>query len=163
MTPQLTGEGTAGAAVKKKHCNFRLETVTFEPRHENKTCSACQEWLNERLKECESEIARESESEKVWGWVLSIEMKTKVVKRDWMRDWMSVTVRKSEIVWESESEKVWIFQNIPGSQLLSDIQTFFYINIKLFIVPLSWSYSSTMSFVSPRENSLTYFHQHLVW
>ena len=40
---------------------------------------------------------------------------------------MSVTVRKSksEIVREIESEKVRVFQNIPGSQLLSDIQTFF--------------------------------------
>ena len=42
MTPKLTGEG-AEAVVKKKHCNFRLETVTFEPRHENKSCSACPE------------------------------------------------------------------------------------------------------------------------
>ena len=29
--------------VPKKHCNFRQETVTFEPRHENKSCSACPE------------------------------------------------------------------------------------------------------------------------
>ena len=43
MTPKLTGEGAAAAEVKKKYCNFRLETVTFEPRHENKTCSACRE------------------------------------------------------------------------------------------------------------------------
>ena len=28
---------------KKKHCNFRLFTATFEPRHENKNCSACPE------------------------------------------------------------------------------------------------------------------------
>ena len=28
---------------KKKHCNFRLSTVTFEPRHENKSCLACPE------------------------------------------------------------------------------------------------------------------------
>ena len=26
---------------KKKHCNFRQKTATFEHRHENKTCSAC--------------------------------------------------------------------------------------------------------------------------
>ena len=59
------------------------------------------EWEIERVWEWDSERARESESEKVWGWVLSIEMKTKVVqhvKSDWMRDWMSVRVRKSEIV-----------------------------------------------------------------
>ena len=31
------------------------ERVTFEHRHENKSCSACQERVNERLKECESE------------------------------------------------------------------------------------------------------------
>ena len=90
---------------KKNHCNFQLETMTFEPRHENKTCSACREWLNERLKESESGIVRESESEKVWGCLLSIEMKTKVVqdvKSDWMRDWMSVRVRKSEREWECD-------------------------------------------------------------
>ena len=37
--------------------------VTFEHRDENKSCSACQEWFNERLKECESEKEWESESE----------------------------------------------------------------------------------------------------
>ena len=31
------------AEVKKNHCNFQLYTVTFEPRHENKSCSACPE------------------------------------------------------------------------------------------------------------------------
>ena len=40
--------------------------MTFEPRHENKTCSACREWLNERLKECESEKEWEWDSE--WEW-----------------------------------------------------------------------------------------------
>ena len=34
-------EEEAAAAVKKKHCNFRQYIVTFEPRHENKSCSAC--------------------------------------------------------------------------------------------------------------------------
>ena len=40
-------------------------------------------------------------------WLLSIEMKTKVVQHvesDWMRDWKSVRVRKSERLRESESE-----------------------------------------------------------
>ena len=36
--------------------------------------------MNERLKECESEIVRESESEKVRECFLSIDMKTKVVQ-----------------------------------------------------------------------------------
>ena len=31
------------------------ERVTFEPRHENKSCSACRERVNERVRECESE------------------------------------------------------------------------------------------------------------
>ena len=52
--------------------------VTFEHRHENKSCSACRDRVNERVK-----VVKEA----------------KVVK-----------------------EKV--FQNILGSQLLSDIQTF---------------------------------------
>ena len=30
------------------------ERVTFEPRHENKSCSACRERVNERVRECES-------------------------------------------------------------------------------------------------------------
>ena len=38
------------------------------PRHENKTCSACQEWLNETLKECESEKEWDSERESGWEW-----------------------------------------------------------------------------------------------
>ena len=50
MTSKLTGEG-AEEAVPKKHCNFQLLTATFEPRHENKSCSACRE----RMRECESE------------------------------------------------------------------------------------------------------------
>ena len=54
--------------------------MTFEHRHENKSCSACRDRVNERVK-----VVKEA----------------KVVK-----------------------EKV--FQNILGSQLLSDIQTFFY-------------------------------------
>ena len=41
MNSKLTGEGDA--AVKKKHCNFHLQTANFEPRDENKTCSACPE------------------------------------------------------------------------------------------------------------------------
>ena len=27
--------------------------MTFEPRHENKSCSACRERVNERVRECE--------------------------------------------------------------------------------------------------------------
>ena len=46
--------------------------VTFEHRDENKSCSACQEWFNERLKECESEKewerVREWDSEREWEW-----------------------------------------------------------------------------------------------
>ena len=39
--------------------------MSFEHRHENKTCSACREWLNERLKKCESARVWECESERV--------------------------------------------------------------------------------------------------
>ena len=39
MIGTLTGEGVAGGAqVKKKHCNFHLETLSFQPRRENKSC-----------------------------------------------------------------------------------------------------------------------------
>ena len=45
---------------------WETERVTFEHRHENKSCSACQEWVNERLKEWESERVWECESVRVW-------------------------------------------------------------------------------------------------
>ena len=53
--------------------------MTFEHKHEDKSCSACQERVNETVK----------------------------------------VVKVAKVV------KVKVFQNIPGSQLLSDIQTFF--------------------------------------
>ena len=37
MIGKLTGEGVVAVVdVKKNHCNFHIETATFEPRHENK-------------------------------------------------------------------------------------------------------------------------------
>ena len=87
-------------------------------------------WYGTRLKECESEKEWDSEreSEKVWGWVLSIEMKTKVVqhvKSDWMRDWMSVRVRKIEIVRESESEKVcgWVLSIDMKTKVVQHVES----------------------------------------
>ena len=59
--------------------------VTFEHRHENKSCSACRDRVNERVI-----VAKVVRVAKVAG--------VKVFQ---------------------------VFQNIPGSQLLSDIQTFF--------------------------------------
>ena len=152
MNSWVTGEGDVGAAaVQKTTLQFLPKIVTFEHRHENKTCSACREWLNERLKECESEKewdserewewesvrvsfehrdknkscsacrervnermrARESvrvsarvwecESVKVREWLLSIDMKTKVVQHvesEWMREWKSESETMRE--WESE-------------------------------------------------------------
>ena len=41
------------------------ERVTFEPRHENKSCSACRERVNDRMRECDSVRVRECESERV--------------------------------------------------------------------------------------------------
>ena len=35
-------------SVRVRECES--ERVTFEPRHENKSCSACQERVNERVK-----------------------------------------------------------------------------------------------------------------
>ena len=67
--------------------------MTSEHRHENKSCSACRDRVNERVK---------------------------VVKL--------VKVAKSVKVAKVARVKVFqIFQNIPVSQLLSDIQTFFLI------------------------------------
>ena len=51
MNSKLTGEGDADAdAVKKKHCNFRLLTATFDHKHEDKSCSACRERVNDRVR-----------------------------------------------------------------------------------------------------------------
>ena len=91
---------------EKKHLSFS-PINTLEHRHEIKSCSACQEWVNERVRE----------------WLLSIDIKTKVVQHvesDWMREW------KSERVRACESESVWEWESVPGSQLLSDVQTFFH-------------------------------------
>ena len=63
--------------VRVRECES--ERATFEHRHENKSCSACRDRLNERVKVVKQKVV-------------------KVVK---------------------------VFQNITGSQLLSDIQTFF--------------------------------------
>ena len=41
-------------SVRVRECES--ERVTFEPRHENKSCSACRERLNERMRECESDF-----------------------------------------------------------------------------------------------------------
>ena len=65
-------------SVRVRECE--CERVTFGHRHENKSCSACRDRLNERLK------------------VVKV-VKVKVFQ---------------------------VFQNIPGFQLLSDFQTFFY-------------------------------------
>ena len=60
--------------------------MTFEHRHKNKSCLACRDRVNERVK------------------VVKLVKVVKVAK---------------------EAKVVKVFQNIPGSQLLSDIQTFF--------------------------------------
>ena len=66
MTSKLTGEVGQEDEVKKWPLQFSPTTANFEHRDENKTCSACREWLNERLKECESE--KEWDSERKWEW-----------------------------------------------------------------------------------------------
>ena len=45
MNSKLTGEGddAAAAVVQKTSLQFLPKTVTFEHRHENKSCSACPE------------------------------------------------------------------------------------------------------------------------
>ena len=87
---------------RKKHCNFRLLTISSDFWKQNLfSMSRVIEWDIERVWKCESARVWESESVRVWEWLLSIEMKTKVVqhvKSDSMRDWKSVSVRKSERV-----------------------------------------------------------------
>ena len=43
MNSKVTGEGAAADDVKKKALQFLAIIVTFEPRHENKSCSECPE------------------------------------------------------------------------------------------------------------------------
>ena len=86
-------------SVRVRECES--ERVTFEHRHENKSCSACREWVNKRVKEWESE------SVKVREWLLSIDMKTKFVQHvesEWMREWESERERVREREWEREWE-----------------------------------------------------------
>ena len=70
--------------------------MTFEHRHENKSCSACRDRVNERVK------------------VVKVVKVAKVVK---------VKVKVFQV-----------YQNIPGSQLLSDIQTCFKLNVRFMNV-----------------------------
>ena len=58
MNSKLTGEGDDEDEDLKK--NIAIFAINFEHRDENQSCSACQEWVNERLIECESE--------KEWEW-----------------------------------------------------------------------------------------------
>ena len=39
----LKSQGRVMLWLKKKHRHFQLQTASFEPRHENKSCSACPE------------------------------------------------------------------------------------------------------------------------
>ena len=52
MTSKVTGEGDVDDP--KQSLQFSAKKVTFEHRHENKSCSACRERANERMRECES-------------------------------------------------------------------------------------------------------------
>ena len=48
-------------SVRVRECESESVRVSFEHRDENKSCSVCQEWFNERLKECDSEKDWDSE------------------------------------------------------------------------------------------------------
>ena len=74
--------------------------MTFEHRHENKTCSACREWLNERLRECESE--RES----VWEWECE-SVRVSFEHRDENKSCSACQEWFNERLKECESEKEW--------------------------------------------------------
>ena len=82
--------------------------MTFEPRHENKTCSACREWLNERLKECESEKEWEWDSEREWEWEsvrVSFEHRDENKSCSACQEWLNERLNEceSEKEWDSES------------------------------------------------------------
>ena len=68
---------------------------------------------NEWLRDWESVRVRKSESERLWEWLLSIDMKTKVVQH---------VPRKLFKISNFQIFK--ILKIFPGSQLLSDCQTF---------------------------------------
>ena len=74
--------------------------MTFEHRHENKSCSACRDRVNERVK----------------------------------------VVKVAKVV------KVKVFQNIPGSQLLSDFQTFFKYSFT-YVVMRYISYNASLELI----------------
>ena len=76
--------------VRARVRDWESEKVSFEHRDENKSCSACQEWFNERLKECGSE--KEWESERVRMRVGNIGKRKKTLK----------TSRFPAFVWRSD-------------------------------------------------------------
>ena len=106
-------------SVRVRECES--ERVTFEPRHENKSCSACllsigSEWENARVRECESVKMRE--------WLLIIYMKTKVVQHvenKWIREWKSESVR----VWECESVRVREWESVLVPSFCLTFRKFF--------------------------------------
>ena len=60
MNSKLTGDG-GGDDLKKNALQFLAITVSFEHRHEDKSCSVWQEWVNERVRERERESKRARE------------------------------------------------------------------------------------------------------
>ena len=48
MNSRVTGEGDVVGVVQKTTLQFLPKIVTFKHRHENKSCSACRERVNER-------------------------------------------------------------------------------------------------------------------
>ena len=88
---------------KKPHCNFCQKQRLLSIEMKSKLCSACWVWLNERLKECECK--------KEWEW-------------DSEREWLQILTFELTHENKSCSEHSNI-HDIPDSQLLSDIRTFF--------------------------------------
>ena len=128
--------------------------MSFEHRDENKTCSACREWL------------KEWDSEREWESVnFEHRNETKVVQHV-KSDWMSVRVRKCEIVRESERE--WECDPVPSFCLT--FRHFFYSDQLLKLI-----YSVTenkhffekkivwLFFVLQISNYLAMSHDNLSW
>ena len=121
MSPKLTGRrGCQKKTIAIFSYKQRLMSIDMKTKIvQHVKREWMREWESVRVWECESARVWEWESVKVREWLLSIDMKTKVVqhvKSEWIREWKSESVKVRE--WESEWE-------CSGSQLLSDIQTFF--------------------------------------
>ena len=102
MTSKLTGEGDVDDAVDVKKYTLPISLIISDfrdDRHENKSCSACRERVNERVWECESDFW-------AWPWKQKLFSMWRVIEWESVRMWECESVTKHSwfpaFVWHSD-------------------------------------------------------------